>query len=66
MMAAGMQPAHPQAVADNPQIGPARPDLRPGFRYLPVGNYLILYRVLPGVAEIVRVVHGARHLPGLI
>ena len=53
-------------LAEHPQIGPARPDLRPGLRYLPAGNYLILYRVLATAVEVVRVIHGARHLPDLI
>lgn len=29
------------------------------------GNYLILYRVHPGIVEIVRVLHGARDLSSL-
>ncbi|MFM6138177.1 MAG: type II toxin-antitoxin system RelE/ParE family toxin [Cuspidothrix sp.] len=33
------------------------------MRYFPVGNYLILYREIKDGIEIVRVVHGARHLP---
>ena len=32
------------------------------MRYLPVGNYLILYRTVAGAIEIVRVLHGARDL----
>lgn len=53
-------------LAKHPQIGPARPDLRPDLRYLPADNYLILYRVLATAVEVVRVIHGARHLPDLI
>lgn len=52
-------------IAVNPELGPARPDLRPEFRYHPVGRYLIFYRTVRGGIEIVRVVHGARDLPGL-
>ena len=52
-------------LADNPRMGPARPDLAQGMRYFPAGNYLVLYREAPGGVEIVRVVHGARDLPGL-
>jgi len=33
---------------------------------MPVGRYLILYRILSEAVEIVRVVHGARHLPDLL
>jgi len=49
-------------LSDNPALGPARPDLRPDFRYFHVGRYLVLYRIVPGGVEIVRVVHGARDL----
>lgn len=45
-----------------PEIGPARDDIAPGLRYVPYGSYLILYRLLPNVVEIVRVVHGRRDL----
>lgn len=52
-------------LADNPQIGPARDDIRPGLRYLVSGPYLLLYRIRDGGIEIVRVVHGRRDLNGL-
>ena len=52
-------------LADNPRMGPARPDLAESLRYFVVGRYLIIYREAPGGVEIVRVVHGARHLPSL-
>ena len=52
-------------LADNPRMGPARPDLAEGLRYFVSGSYLIVYREAPGGVEIVRVVHGARHLPDL-
>jgi len=52
-------------LADNPQLGAARPDLAPALRYFVVGNYLIMYREAPHGVEIVRVVHGARDLPSL-
>ena len=32
-------------LADNPQMGPARDDIRPGLRYLVSGSYLLLYRI---------------------
>jgi toxin ParE1/3/4 len=53
-------------LTDSPALGPARPDLRPDFRYFSVGRYLILYRIAPGGVEIVRVVHGARDLTKLL
>jgi toxin ParE1/3/4 len=49
-------------LADNPQMGPARPDIAKELRYHPVGNYLLLYRVVSDGIELVRVVHGARDL----
>jgi toxin ParE1/3/4 len=48
-----------------PEIGQARPDLRPGLRHWPVGNFLILYRVDDDAITVVRVLHGARDLSGL-
>jgi len=55
-----------QHLATFPELGPARPDLAPELRYMVVGRYLILYRIIPEGVEIVRVVHGARHSPDLI
>jgi toxin ParE1/3/4 len=52
-------------LADNPHMGPLRADLAEGLRYFPTGNYLLLYREKQRGIEIVRVVHGARDLPGL-
>jgi len=52
-------------LADNPNMGPARPDIAKELRYHPVGNYLLLYRVISGDIELVRVVHGARDVQSL-
>jgi toxin ParE1/3/4 len=52
-------------LADTPQIGPARDDIRPGLRYFVCGPYLLLYRIREGGIEIVRAVHGRRDLKGL-
>lgn len=52
-------------LAENPHMGPARPDIAKELRYLPVGNCLLLYRVIPNGIELVRVVHGARDLQQL-
>ncbi len=54
-----------ELLANNPALGPERPDIAPELRYFPVGRYLILYRMLDDDIEVVRVLHGARHLPGL-
>lgn len=52
-------------LARNPQMGPARDDIRPGLRYLVSGSYLLLYRITDDGIEIVRAVHGRRDLYGL-
>ena len=52
-------------LADNPQMGPARDDIRPGLRYLVSGSHLFLYRMFGDDIEIVRAVHGRRDLYGL-
>ena len=55
-----------EALARNPNIGRARPELRAEWRSFPFGNYLIPYRAIPDGAEIVRVIHGARDLDDLL
>jgi toxin ParE1/3/4 len=52
-------------LADSPRMGRARDDLAPGFRYFPVENYLILYRMEADGIGIVRVLHAARFLDAL-
>lgn len=52
-------------LIQNPEMGPARDDIRPGLRYLVSGSYLLLYRILGDDVEIVRAVHGRRDLYGL-
>jgi toxin ParE1/3/4 len=52
-------------LADTPHMGPARPDIAKELRYHPVGSYLLLYRIISGGIELVRVVHGARDLQSL-
>jgi toxin ParE1/3/4 len=52
-------------LADTPQIGPARDDIRPGLRYLVSGSYLLLYRIRDGGIEIVRAVYRRHDLHGL-
>ena len=47
-------------LATQPLAGQSRPDLAPGLRFLPVGNYLIFHRPIENGVEIVRVIHGAR------
>ncbi len=57
--------AHCAHLADHPEMGPERADIRLGLRYLVIARYVILYRTVEGGVEIVRVVHGARDLPNL-
>ena len=47
-------------LADNPLMGRARPDLKPGLRSFVCGDYLIFYRPAPGGVTITRVLHGSR------
>lgn len=54
------------SLAVFPELGPARPDLDTELRYMVVARYVILYRLISDGVEIVRVAHGARHLPDLI
>ena len=52
-------------LADAPGMGRSRPELTPGLRGFPVGDYLIFYRPLPFGIEVVRVLHGARDIDAL-
>jgi toxin ParE1/3/4 len=52
-------------LAENPLMGRSRPDLAPGLRSFPVGNYIIFYNPIEGGIEIVRVVNGARDIEAL-
>lgn len=51
-----------ELLAQNPQIAPERPDLAPGLRYLPYGNYLIFFMADADGIVVIRVLHGARHI----
>jgi toxin ParE1/3/4 len=53
------------SLAYNPHLGMARNDIAEGVRHLPVGKYLILYRITGDGVEIVRYVHGMRRLQNL-
>lgn len=57
---------HCRNLGEKPELGVARPEVRPDLRTFPAGNYMILYRKdLEGV-EIVRIVHGARQWQKLL
>lgn len=50
------------ALARQPGMGRARPELGKSLRSFPVGRYVIFYLPLPKGVEIVRVLHGARDI----
>ncbi|WP_343717085.1 type II toxin-antitoxin system RelE/ParE family toxin [Inquilinus sp.] len=43
-------------------LGRARPDLRPDIHSFPYGNYVIFFRYLDGVFEVVNVLEGHRDI----
>lgn len=45
-------------LADNPRAGRERPEVAAGLRSVPVGNYVIFYRVAPDALTVVRVLSG--------
>ena len=53
-------------LADFPESGRARPEIGVGARSVPIGNYLVLYRVNGDFVDIVRMIHGAREIAGLL
>ena len=44
-----------------PESGRAREDIGPDARSIAVRPYVIVYRIRPGIVEIMRVYHGARN-----
>jgi len=48
-------------LANNPNVGRSRDDLRPGLRSFPVDRYVIFYRVAQVDLQIVRVLSGYRN-----
>ena len=54
-----------RVLADNPRLGPARDELRPGLRSFSLGRFVIFYRLLDDGIQVVRVVHGARNIGAL-
>lgn len=55
-----------ERLADFPELGRIRPELRQNLRSWAVGDYLILYRIDPDAVVIMRILHGARDLDDLI
>ena len=54
-----------RTLADNPKLGRPREDLSYGLRSLHVGNYVIFYHPHADGVIVIRVLHGARDLPGM-
>ena len=54
--------ARKAALMQFPELGPLRPEIEGRARMLVESPYLILYRVRDDSVQIVRVVHGARHI----
>ncbi len=48
-----------------PNIGRTYEELAPSVRGIPIRGYIILYRALDNLIEIVRIVRGERDLPSL-
>ncbi len=45
-----------------PELGPVRPDIAPDARMLVEAPYIVLYRIIGDVVQVVRVFHGRRHM----
>ena len=57
--------AHCHGIAPQPGIGRARPDIAPGIRSIPHGNYVIFYVEIDTGVEVAHVLHGARDVKSL-
>ena len=57
--------AHCERLLPNPRIHPVRRSLPGNVRIAPHGSYLIIYREIEDVLEIVRIFHGARNIEEL-
>jgi toxin ParE1/3/4 len=53
-------------LSEWPRLGRARNDLRRGLRSLPVGDYVIFYRVARADVVVQRVLHGRRDIERLL
>ncbi len=52
-------------MADFPNMGVSREELKTALRSQPVGNYLIFYFPLEDGVDIIRVLHGSRDMARL-
>lgn len=51
-------------LARTPELGRKRFELAAGLRSLAIGNYVIFYRPAAEGIQVIRVLHGARDIPG--
>lgn len=49
-------------LAEQPEAGRSREELRAGLRYFPVGSYLVFYSIGKGMIDVRRIMHGARDI----
>ena len=54
-----------ERLAEFPELGRLRDELFADARSWPVGDYLIIYEILPNAIGVIRILHGARDLGGL-
>ena len=54
------------ALAEFPQIGMKRDELKAGLRCQPVGHYLVFYFPLEDGIDIIRVLQGSRDIESLL
>jgi toxin ParE1/3/4 len=52
-------------LAEYPEMGRKRDDLRPGLRSISFSPYLVIYQIQSEGIEVVRLVHGAREIEAL-
>jgi toxin ParE1/3/4 len=53
------------SLAEHPEMGKRRDDLREGLRSISFNPYLVFYKVKDDEVEIVRIIHGARDIAAL-
>jgi toxin ParE1/3/4 len=53
-------------LSEWPRLGRARNDLRRGLRSLPVGDYVIFYRIARADVVVQRILHGRRDIERLL
>jgi toxin ParE1/3/4 len=51
-----------QKLATQPLLGRAVEQIAPNLRFIPIGSYLVFYRVTEDGVEIARILHGARDI----